>query len=140
MPDKRPVLLGPAPHLASGLKTPQVMLMVVLALVPSAANGVALFGQNALAVIIVSVASAVLWELLFQLLTKQKPRIGDFSSVITGLLLALIVPPSLPPWMAALGTLFAIVVAKEFFGGIGANPFNPALIGRAILMMSFPAT
>jgi Na+-translocating ferredoxin:NAD+ oxidoreductase subunit D len=138
VPDKRPILLGPSPHIVSGIKTPQVMLMVIMALIPSAVNGVWLFGLNALAVMLVSVSSAVLWELLFQLATKQKPRIGDLSAVITGLLIALIVPPSLPPWMAAIGTFFAIVVAKEFFGGLGANPFNPALVGRAILLMSFP--
>jgi Na+-translocating ferredoxin:NAD+ oxidoreductase subunit D len=139
MPDKRPILLGPGPHLASGLKTPQIMLTVVMALIPATVNGIWLFGLNALVLVAVSIGSAVLWELLFQLATKQKPRIGDLSAVITGLLIALIAPPSLPPWMAAIGTFFAIVVAKEFFGGIGANPFNPALIGRAILLMSFPS-
>jgi electron transport complex protein RnfD len=115
------------------------MLLVIMALAPGAINGVRLFGQHALLLILVSMASAVLWELLFQLATRQKPRIADFSSAVTGLLLALIVPPSLPLWMAAVGTFFAVVVAKEFFGGIGANPFNPALVGRAILLMSFPS-
>jgi len=65
--------------------------------------------------------------------------VGDFSAVVSGLLLALILPPSTPLWMVALGAIFAIVIAKEFFGGLGANPFNPALIGRAFLLMSFPA-
>ncbi|HPG87800.1 MAG TPA: RnfABCDGE type electron transport complex subunit D, partial [Spirochaetales bacterium] len=71
--------------------------------------------------------------------TKQDVRIGDLSAVVTGLLVALISPPSVPLWMVALGSFAAIVLAKEFFGGLGANPFNPALIGRAILLMSFPA-
>jgi electron transport complex protein RnfD len=114
------------------------MLAVILALLPTTINGVRLFGLPALILIVISVVSAVVFELLFQIATKQKPRIGDFSAVVTGLLLALIVPPSLPWWMVSIGAFFAIVVAKEFFGGIGANPFNPALVGRAILLMSFP--
>ncbi len=139
MQSKQAILLGASPHLTVGLRTPQVMLMVILALLPVTLNGIRLFGLNALLLVIVSVVSAVIWELLFQLATRQKPRIKDLSSVVTGLLLALILPPSFPLWMAAFGTLCAVVVAKEFFGGIGANPFNPALIGRAILLMSFPS-
>jgi Na+-translocating ferredoxin:NAD+ oxidoreductase subunit D len=133
-----PVLLGASPHKLVPVKTPQIMLAVIVALLPLAVNAVRLFGARALVLLIVCPASAVLWELLFQLATKQKTRIADLSSAVSGLLLALIVPPGLPLWMAVVGTFFAVVVAKEFFGGIGANPFNPALIGRAVLLMSFP--
>ncbi|HPB66919.1 MAG TPA: RnfABCDGE type electron transport complex subunit D, partial [Spirochaetales bacterium] len=97
------------------------------------------YGVHALLVIVVSIATAVLSEAAFRAVTKQDVRIGDLSAVVTGLLVALISPPSVPLWMVALGSFAAIVLAKEFFGGLGANPFNPALIGRAILLMSFPA-
>lgn len=129
--------IGPAPHLATGMSVRAIMLAVVLAVLPCAVYGVALFGVGALVLMVVSVAASVLGELLFQLATRQKPRVGDLSSVVTGLMLALVVPPSLPPWMMALGALFASVAGKEFFGGLGHNPFNPALAGRAFLMMSF---
>jgi Na+-translocating ferredoxin:NAD+ oxidoreductase subunit D len=139
VPNKSRLLLGSSPHANSGVNPRHVMLAVLLALLPVTINGIRLFGLPALGLIVTSVCSAVIWELLFQLATRQKPRIADCSALVTGLLVALIVPPSLPWWMAALGTLFGIVVAKEFFGGIGANPFNPALVGRAILLMSFPS-
>lgn len=115
------------------------MLSVIIALAPATIYGIVLFGLPALLLVLVSVGSAVASEAAFRALTKQDIRVGDLSAVVTGLLLALIVPPSLPLWMVALGAFAAIVLAKEFFGGLGANPFNPALIGRAILLMSFPA-
>ncbi len=135
---KEPVLLGPSPHKLVPVRTPQIMFAVLIALLPLCVNAVRLFGARALALMLVCAGSAVIWEWLFQRLTKQKTRIGDLSAAVSGLLLALTLPPGLPIWMAAVGTFFAIVVAKEFFGGIGANPFNPALIGRAVLLMSFP--
>lgn len=82
--------------------------------------------------------AAVLSGFLFKLI-KASTTVGDFSAVVSGLLLALVLPPATPLWMVALGAVFAIVVAKEFFGGLGANPFNPALIGHSFLLMSFPA-
>lgn len=133
------LLLSSSPHVFTGVTTRKIMLAVIIALSPTAAYGVVLFGLPALALIAVSVASAVLSEAAFRRITKQDSRVGDLSAVVTGLLVALIMPPSLPLWMAALGSFAAVVFAKEFFGGLGANPFNPALIGRAILLMSFPA-
>jgi electron transport complex protein RnfD len=115
------------------------MLAVIIALVPATVYGIYLFGVSALLLVLVSVASAVLSEWGFRALIKQESHLGDCSAIVTGLLLALILPPSTPLWMAALGAIMAIVVAKEFFGGLGQNPFNPALIGRAFLLMSFPA-
>jgi electron transport complex protein RnfD len=112
---------------------------VLIALGPAAVFGVALYGLPALAVILVSTAASAAGEALFRLVTRQENRSGDLSAVVTGLLLALTLPPGTPLWMAALGGIFAAVVAKEFFGGIGANVFNPALSGRAFLLMSFPA-
>jgi electron transport complex protein RnfD len=112
---------------------------MLIALTPVSVYGVIIFGLPALLNIIVSVASAILGEALFRLITRQDVRAADLSAGVTGLLLALIIPPSTPFWMTALGAVFAVVVAKEFFGGLGANVFNPALIGRAFLLMSFPA-
>ncbi len=138
MSDKK-LLLGSSPHAFSPVDTPRIMLSVVIALVPATAYGIYLYGISALGVVVTSIAAAVLSEFVFRKIIKASTTIGDFSAVVTGLLLALILPPSTPLWMVALGAMFAIVVAKEFFGGLGANPFNPALIGRAFLLMSFPA-
>jgi electron transport complex protein RnfD len=112
---------------------------VLAALAPAAVFGVVLYGVPALAVILVTTAASAAGEALFRLVIRQENRSGDLSAVVTGLLLALTLPPGTPLWMAALGGIFAVVVAKEFFGGIGANVFNPALSGRAFLLMSFPA-
>jgi len=133
------LLLSSSPHVFTGVSTKRIMLAVIIALSPSAIYGVVLYGINALLVIAVSIITAVVSEAAFRYITKQDIRIGDLSAVVTGLLLALICPPSIPLWMVAIGSFAAIVLAKEFFGGLGANPFNPALIGRGILLMSFPA-
>ena len=133
------LLLSSSPHVYSGVTTRKLMLSVIIALLPATVFGVVLYGLPALGVICVSVAAAVLGEAGFRALIKRDIRIGDLSAVVTGLLLALILPPSTPLWMVALGSLFSIVIAKEFFGGLGANPFNPALAGRAFMLMSFPA-
>jgi electron transport complex protein RnfD len=115
------------------------MLHVIVALLPTTVYGVYLFGPSAARVVLTSVVSCVVFEAVFRALIKARQSFGDLSAVVTGLLLALVLPPSTPSWMVAIGALAAIVVAKEFFGGLGHNPFNPALIGRAILLMSFPA-
>lgn len=133
------MLLSSSPHVFSGVTPRKLMLAVIIALMPATIYGIVLFGVPALVLVVVSVLTAVASEAGFRAVTKQPVRVGDLSAVVTGLLLALIVPPSLPPYMVALGAFAAIVLAKEFFGGLGANPFNPALIGRAILIMSFPA-
>jgi electron transport complex protein RnfD len=112
---------------------------MLIALTPVSIFGVVIFGLPALLNIIVSVIAAIAGEALFRLITRREVRMADLSAGVTGLLLALIIPPSTPFWMTALGAVFAVVVAKEFFGGLGANVFNPALIGRAFLLMSFPA-
>jgi electron transport complex protein RnfD len=116
-----------------------MMGCMLVALAPVSIFSVVNFGLPALLNIIVAVASAIIGEALFRLVTRQELRVKDLSAGVTGLLLALVIPPSLPLWMTALGSLFAIIVAKEFFGGLGANVFNPALAGRAFLLMSFPA-
>jgi electron transport complex protein RnfD len=115
------------------------MSNVLIALAPVTIFGVVSFGLPALLNILVSVISAVTAESLFRVITKQDIRVKDLSAIVTGLLLALVLPPTTPLWMTALGAIFAILAAKEFFGGLGANVFNPALAGRAFLLMSFPA-
>ena len=112
---------------------------MLIALAPVSIFGIVIFGLPALLNIIVAAVSAIVGESLFRLITKQPIRAKDLSAGVSGILLALVIPPTTPLWMTALGAVFAIVVAKEFFGGLGANVFNPALIGRAFLVMSFPA-
>jgi electron transport complex protein RnfD len=134
-----PLLLASSPHIVSPVNSRVLMRNVLVALTPVSAFSVVIFGLPALLNIIVSIVAAVAGESLFRLAIRQDVRIKDCSAVITGLLLALVIPPSMPVWMTALGSVFSVVVAKEFFGGLGANVFNPALIGRAFLMMSFPS-
>jgi electron transport complex protein RnfD len=131
--------ISSSPHIASPVSARALMARVLIALAPVSAFAVVLYGLSALLTILVSVAAAELAEALFRLVTRQDIRAGDLSAAVTGLLLALTLPPGLPLWMTAMGAVFAIVAAKEFFGGLGANVFNPALIGRAFLLMSFPA-
>ncbi|MDR2418779.1 MAG: RnfABCDGE type electron transport complex subunit D [Treponema sp.] len=133
------VFLGSSPHIASPVDAQRLMANALISLAPCTIYGVAVFGLHALFTIVVSTGAAIGAEALFRRLTKQDIRIKDLSAALTGLLLALVLPPSTPLWMTALGSVFAIIVAKEFFGGLGANVFNPALAGRAFLIMSFPA-
>jgi electron transport complex protein RnfD len=132
-------LLASSPHIVSPVNSASLMRNVLIALAPVSIFGVMIFGLPALLNIAVSVAAAIAAESLFRVLTRQEIRAKDLSAGVTGLLLALVIPPSTPLWMTALGAVFAVIVAKEFFGGLGANVFNPALIGRAFLLMSFPA-
>jgi electron transport complex protein RnfD len=137
-PKDKPLILSSSPHTASSVDSGKLMARVLIALAPVTIFGVVLYGVPALLTILVSVAAAELAEALFRKITRQGLRNKDCSAAVTGLLLALILPPGTPLWMTALGAIFAIIVAKEFFGGLGANVFNPALIGRAFLLMSFP--
>ena len=134
-----PLLLGSSPHIAFPVNTTMTMAMMLIALAPVSIFGVVIFGLPALLNIVVAAAAAIAGETLFRLVTRQQVRVKDLSAGVSGVLLALIIPPSTPLWMTALGAVFAVVVAKEFFGGLGANVFNPALVGRAFLLMSFPA-
>jgi electron transport complex protein RnfD len=136
------MFLSSSPHIASPVDTRLLMGNMLIALAPVTVFGVLLFGLPALRTVLVSMTAAILGEALFRLAVfgrRQKSRVLDLSAAVTGLLLALIVPPSTPWWMTALGAVFAVIVAKEFFGGLGANVFNPALVGRAFMLMSFPA-
>jgi electron transport complex, RnfABCDGE type, D subunit len=136
--DKNEIYLSPSPHFASGLTTQKIMCAVIISLLPECIYGVVLFGIRALVTILVSVAGAVCFEALFQKLTKHDITVYDCSAVVTGILLALVLPPTTPVWQVILGSAFAVIVAKGFFGGLGANVWNPALTGRAFLFVSFP--
>lgn len=126
------------PHVRSRLNTGAIMFAVVLALLPAAGFGIYNFGLRALLIILVTVASTVGTEFLFGLYKKQH-TIGDLSAVVTGLLLAMNLPVTIPWWTAVLGGVFAILVVKCLFGGLGQNFMNPALAARCFLLISFPA-
>ena len=133
------ILLQSSPHIVSPVNSAVLMRNMLIALAPVSIFGIVIFGLPALLNILVAVAAAIAGESLFRLITKQQIRAKDLSAGVTGLLLALVIPPGTPLWMTALGAIFGVIVAKEFFGGLGANVFNPALVGRAFLLMSFPA-
>ena len=128
-----------SPHIRSGDSTWRIMVDVLIALVPTLAAGTIVFGLRALAVSAVSVVAAVAAEWLWRKLTGQYSTVGDGSAAVTGLLLALTLPASVPYWAAALGAVFAVVVVKGCFGGLGQNIFNPALAARTLLMLVAPA-
>ena len=130
--------LSDAPHLKSGESIRSIMWCVVLALMPATVYSVYLFGFNTLLLLGVAVVSAMASEALFQLLLKKPVSVLDGSAVITGLLVAMNVPPMAPWWMVMIGSAFAIIIAKQLFGGLGFNIFNPALAARAFLMASWP--
>ena len=134
------LIVSSSPHLSGTVKTRNIMLDVIIALIPAFLVSLYYFGLGALIVTLVSVVSCVLFEYLIQkFIMKKEPTICDGSAILTGVLLAFNVPSNLPVWIIVLGALFAIGVAKMSFGGLGNNIFNPALAGRAFLLISFPA-
>lgn len=135
--DENEIFISPAPHVISPIKTQNLMQNVLLALLPVTVYSVYLYSMAGAVRIVLSIVTAVVSEILFRRILKRDVRIKDFSAVITGLLFALVIPPVLPLWMVILGSAFAVIVGKEFFGGLGSNPFNPALVGRAFLLASF---
>lgn len=130
--------ISTAPHMHNPLTTQRLMQFVFIALLPTAAVGVYAFGFPALAVLLVSTATAVLCEFLWQKIAKQPIRVNDFSALVTGLILGLNLPSTAPWWMAMVGSAFAIIVVKQLFGGLGDNFLNPALAARAVLLASWP--
>ena len=128
-----------SPHFNLKCNTTMIMGTVLVALLPEIIMGIVLFGVAALIRILVSVASCVCFEYLFQKVTKQKIVIGNLSACVTGVMIALVSPSTAPVWMFVVGAAVAMIVAKGLFGGIGSNVFNPALTGRAFMFLSFPA-
>lgn len=137
-PDPPPFVIGPGPHVHSSETTSRIMWTVNAALAPAAFWGAIVFGLPALAVLLASIAGAVASEWTANRILKNRASVRDGSAFCTGLLLAMTLPPLLPAWAAFLGGIFAIVLAKAIFGGLGYNLFNPALVGRAFLMATFP--
>ena len=126
-----------SPHIKDKVTTSNLMLMVLIALAPAAIVGVINFGLHALVTLIVTTGTAVLTEYVYNRLMKKPNTIGDLSAAVTGLLLGMNLPVSLPLWMGALGSVFAIIVVKQLFGGLGQNFMNPALGARCFLIISF---
>jgi electron transport complex protein RnfD len=132
------LLVSSSPHMHEGESIGKIMWSVVLALAPATLLGVVYFGFNAALVIAVTTISAVAFEALSQRLRGTAITIADGSAVVTGLLLALNLPPSSPWWMCIVGSFIAIAIAKHLYGGLGYNPFNPALVARVALLIGFP--
>jgi len=131
--------VSPSPHVAGDYSVKKIMYGVVLALLPALAASIYYFGMGAIIVTLVSILSCVAFEYLIQkFIIKTTPKITDGSAILTGLLLAFNVPSNLPIWIIIIGALISIGVGKLSFGGLGQNPFNPALVGRVFLLISFP--
>jgi electron transport complex protein RnfD len=135
---QRKLVVSAAPHLRNeAVSTRGLMLDVIIAMLPTAVASVVFFGGDALRLMIVAVITAVAAEYIYQKLTKQKPVVGDLSAIVTGMLLAFNMPASAPWWLAMVGSVIAIVLVKQMFGGIGQNFINPALAARTIMMLSW---
>ncbi len=133
------LLVSPSPHLHADTSTKKLMRDVVIALLPTVLLSILFYGWSEIMVLAVSVVSCVLLEyLITRFLLKRPNSIGDWSAVVTGVLLALNLPASSPWWMVVIGAIVAIGVAKMTFGGLGQNLFNPAIVGRVFLLISFP--
>lgn len=134
------LVVGPAPHLGTEDSVPKIMWSVVVALIPALIAAAVTFGWYAMAVVVVSVVSAVVTEALIQRTKGVPVTVNDGSAVITGILLAMVLPPNVPLYVPAVGSIFAIAIAKHAFGGLGCNIWNPALMGRAFLLAAYSGT
>lgn len=126
-----------SPHVRSKVDTSSIMLTVIIALLPAALFGIYNFGPHALLLILVTIATCVATEAVYEKIVHKKLTVKDYSAVVTGLLLALNLPPKAPWWIAVIGGVFAILVVKQLFGGLGQNFMNPALAARCFLLISF---
>ena len=129
--------ISASPHIHGNNSTRRIMLDVILALVPAAIAGTLIFGAGALLVLAVCVGTCVASEFIFNLVLKRKQTIGDLSAIVTGLILALNMPANIPLWQAAIGSVFAIIIVKCFFGGLGCNIVNPAITARVFMLIAF---
>ena len=133
---EQPYIVSSSPHAHSGSSVRGIMLDVIIAMIPAIVVALMFFGMDALRLLVTCVASCLVAELLCRIAMKRDLAINDLSAVVTGILLAFNLPPALPTWMAVVGCITAIVIAKQLFGGLGYNPFNPALVARAVLLAS----
>lgn len=134
---KEKLIVTESPHIRSGNTTSGIMLDVIIALMPALIAGVVIFGYRAAVLTLVCISASVFFEWLWCKIVKKPSSIGDYSAAVTGLLLAMNLPVTMPFWMVVIGTFFAIVIVKQFFGGIGHNFMNPALAARAFLLTSW---
>ncbi len=135
--NKNKLTVSHAPFWHDGDSLFQLNLNILIAALPAVLYGIFQFGAPALAVLTLSVGSAMLWELLMNLISKKPISIGDLDAAAIGLIFGMMLPAMTPWWVVVVGTFVAVIIGKMIFGGIGANPFNPALIGMAILMLSW---
>lgn len=133
------LLVSPSPHVRSKGKTSLIMLLVIAALLPSCVYGVLNFGMHALLILVLSTGSAVAAELVYELVMRKKITVTDGSAAVTGLLIGMNMPPMIAWWIPVIGSVFAIVVVKQLFGGLGRNFMNPALAARCFLVLAFSA-
>ncbi|MGE4548066.1 MAG: RnfABCDGE type electron transport complex subunit D [Intestinibacillus sp.] len=138
MYDLSKVVVTSSPHIKSDEDTRSIMLDVIIAMIPALAVGIFTFGPRALVLTCIAVISCIVFEFAYNKLLHQEVTVGDLSAVVTGMLLAYNIPVSAPWWLPVFGSLFAIVITKMLFGGLGRNFMNPALAGRAFLMASWP--
>lgn len=129
-----------SPHITMDRTTKEIMQDVVIALIPALLGSIYFFGINSLILVLTAVTTCVLSEYLWQKIRKEQLTVGDLSSVVTGMLLAFNVPSTTPIWAVMVASVFAIIIVKQFFGGIGSNFANPALMGRALLLFLWPAS
>jgi electron transport complex protein RnfD len=132
------LVVSPHPHLHSGNALSRMMIDFIVALVPAAAFGIYVFGAPAIKVLLLSVVSALVWEGLTQKLTGRPLTVHDLTAVVSGLIFALVLPPTAPWWLVVVGTLLMIILGKEVYGGYGSAPLNGVLIAWVVLQMSFP--
>ncbi len=131
------LIVSSSPHMKATENISSIMLDVIIALLPASLAGMYFFGFRALAVICTSIAACILSEYLYQKITKKPVTVGDLSAVVTGLLLALNLPVTIPLWMTAIGSAFAIIIVKQLYGGLGKNFMNPALAARCFMVVAW---
>lgn len=131
------LIVAPSPHILSKNSTSNIMFDVILALIPAFVASVVFFGPRAITLTLSCVLACVFFEFVIRKIMKRTNTISDLSAVVTGILLAFNLPPTTPIWVAVIGCFFAIVIAKQLFGGIGQNFANPAIVGRIVLFVSF---
>ncbi|MCL6591305.1 MAG: RnfABCDGE type electron transport complex subunit D [Firmicutes bacterium] len=132
------LITGSSPHIRNGVNTPRIMLDVIIALTPAAVAAIYFFKWQAFLLLLVTIVTCMISEYVWTKLVKKENTLKDLSAIVTGILLAFNLSPCVPLWVAAIGGVFAIIIAKQLFGGLGHNFINPALAARAFLMASWP--
>lgn len=138
LPALEKLIVSSSPHLHAGENVPRIMLLVILTLLPATLSGIYFFGWGAVKVLAVSTVGCAIFELLFHRLRGRSATLGDFSAVLTGLLLGMNLSASTPWWVCVIGAFIAMGLGKHIYGGLGYNPFNPALVARVALLIAFP--